>query len=190
MALITYLTRIQFDFGAIKLLPDEMKLAGIARPLLVTDKGVVAAGIAARVAAAMAPAPVATFDGTPSNPTERATKEALEQYRAQGCDGVVAVGGGSSMDLAKAVALMATHPGRPARSPCWSAAAVSASRWGHASARRRSSWTTMRAYTATRRWRRSSIWRRSSVPRPRPGPGGPRRPVYRRCRVAASWRPI
>ncbi|MFO0295595.1 MAG: iron-containing alcohol dehydrogenase [Rhodospirillales bacterium] len=115
MALITYLTRIQFDFGAIKLLPDEMKLAGIARPLLVTDKGVVAAGIAARVAAAMAPAPVATFDGTPSNPTERATKEALEHYRAQGCDGVVAVGGGSSMDLAKAVALMATHPGELAQ---------------------------------------------------------------------------
>ena len=43
----------------------------------------------------------------PSNPTERATKQALELYRAQGCDGIVAVGGGSSMDLAKAVALMA-----------------------------------------------------------------------------------
>jgi 4-hydroxybutyrate dehydrogenase len=111
MALITYLTRIQFDFGAIKLLPDEMRLAGISRPLLVTDKGVVAAGIAARVAAAMAPAPLATFDATPSNPTERATLAALELYRAQGCDGVIAVGGGSSMDLAKAVALMATHQG-------------------------------------------------------------------------------
>ncbi len=115
MALITYLTRIQFDFGAIKLLPDEMKLAGIARPLLVTDKGVAAAGIAGRVAAAMSPAPVGVFDATPSNPTERATKAALEIYRAQGCDGIVAVGGGSSMDLAKAVALMATHPGELAQ---------------------------------------------------------------------------
>ena len=88
MALITYLTRIQFDFGAIKLLPDEMKLAGITRPLLVTDKGVAAAGIAQRVADAMSPKPVATYDGTPSNPTERATKEALEIYRSQGCDGM------------------------------------------------------------------------------------------------------
>jgi alcohol dehydrogenase class IV len=111
MALITYLTRIQFDFGAIRLLPDELKLAGIARPMLVTDRGVVAAGIAQRVADAMAPSPLAMFDGTPSNPTERATKAALEIYRAHGCDGLVAVGGGSAMDLAKAVALLATHPG-------------------------------------------------------------------------------
>jgi alcohol dehydrogenase class IV len=111
MALITYLTRIQFDFGATKLLPDELNLAGITRPMLVTDRGVVAAGIAQRVADAMAPAPVAMFDGTPSNPTERATKAALEIYRAQGCDGLVAVGGGSAMDLAKAVALLATHAG-------------------------------------------------------------------------------
>jgi alcohol dehydrogenase class IV len=111
MALITYLTRIQFDFGAVRLLPDEMKLAGISRPLLVTDKGVVAAGIAQRVADAMSPKPLAVFDGTPSNPTEAATKLALEAYREHGCDGLVAVGGGSSMDLAKAVALLATHPG-------------------------------------------------------------------------------
>ncbi len=111
MALITYLTRIQFDFGAIKLLPDEMKLAGITRPLLVTDKGVVAAGVAQRAIDAMAPKPLAIFDGTPSNPTEAATKLALALYREHGCDGLVAVGGGSAMDLAKAVALLATHPG-------------------------------------------------------------------------------
>ena len=111
MALITYLTRIQFDFGAIRLLPDELKIAGIARPMLVTDRGVVAAGLAERVAAAMGTKPVATFDATPANPTEAATLEALAMYRDAGADGVVAVGGGSSMDLAKAVALLATHPG-------------------------------------------------------------------------------
>src|SRR5262245_31781786 len=111
MALITYLTRIQFDFGAIRLLPDELRVAGIARPMLVTDKGVAAAGIAQRVVEEMKTTPVATFDGTPANPNERAVLQALEIYRSSGADGVVAVGGGSSMDLAKAVALLATHPG-------------------------------------------------------------------------------
>lgn len=111
MALIQYLTRIQFDFGALRLLSEEMGLLGMRRPLLVTDRGVVAAGLAQRVSEAMNPAPVATFADTPSNPTEAAALQALALYREQACDGLVAVGGGSSMDLAKAVAVLATHDG-------------------------------------------------------------------------------
>ena len=49
MALITYLTRIQFDFGALKLLEAELQLLGMRRPLIVTDKGVIAAGLWAKV---------------------------------------------------------------------------------------------------------------------------------------------
>jgi 4-hydroxybutyrate dehydrogenase len=111
MALITYLTRIQFDFGAIKLLPDELKLLGVKRPLIVTDRGVVAAGLAERVQAAMGLPPAGLYDKTPANPTERASVEAAGLYKSVGADGIVAVGGGSSMDLAKAVALLATHDG-------------------------------------------------------------------------------
>jgi alcohol dehydrogenase class IV len=51
------------------------------------------------------------YEETPANPTEKAVNEALELYRANDCDGVVGFGGGSSMDLAKAVALMANHDG-------------------------------------------------------------------------------
>ena len=51
------------------------------------------------------------FDATPANPTEAAVEAALALYRAEGCDGVIAVGGGSPIDLAKGVALLATHPG-------------------------------------------------------------------------------
>ena len=46
MATITYLTTIQFDFGALRLLPAELQRLGIRRPLLVTDRGVVGAGLA------------------------------------------------------------------------------------------------------------------------------------------------
>ena len=110
MPIITYLTHIRFDFGALASLPEDMSAAGIARPLLVTDKGVVAAGLAEKALALM-PAGAAVYDATPANPTEEAVMEAVEAYRAGGCDGIVALGGGSPMDLAKGVALMATHEG-------------------------------------------------------------------------------
>src|SRR5207253_4105590 len=51
------------------------------------------------------------FDETPSNPTEAMVKKAAAQYRDSGCDGLIAVGGGSSIDLAKGIAILATHPG-------------------------------------------------------------------------------
>lgn len=109
MAIISYLTTIRFDFGAIQHLAADMAASGITRPLLVTDKGVVAAGLAARIIALLPPgAPV--FDGTPANPTEEAVMAALDAYRAGGCDGIIALGGGSPLDLAKGVALLATHP--------------------------------------------------------------------------------
>jgi len=112
MALITYLTRIQFDFGAVKLLEAELQLLGMRRPLIVTDKGIVAAGIWEKVKANLpGNMPIAMYDRTPENPTEAAMREALAIYREQQCDGIIAIGGGSSMDLAKAVGLMATHPG-------------------------------------------------------------------------------
>jgi hypothetical protein len=109
---ITYLTTILFDHGAIRALPGELKALAIARPLLVTDRGVVAAGIAGRVIDLIAPSgDLPRFEETPGNPTEAAVLQALALYRQGECDGVVAVGGGSSLDLAKAVALLATHPG-------------------------------------------------------------------------------
>jgi alcohol dehydrogenase class IV len=112
MALITYLTRIQFEFGALKLLEQELQLLGIRRPLIVTDKGIIAAGLWGKVKEKLpGNMPIALYDGTPENPTEAAMRDALKIYKDEGCDGIIAIGGGSPMDLAKGVALMATHPG-------------------------------------------------------------------------------
>lgn len=110
MPTITYLTTIQFDFGAVKLLGGETKAVGISRPLVVTDKGVAACGVLDKVLEHLPDAmQVSIFDGTPENPTEAAVLGALAQYRAKDCDGLIAVGGGSPMDLAKGVAILTAH---------------------------------------------------------------------------------
>jgi len=112
MPLIKYVTDIQIDFGASKLLADACAGAKIARPLVVSDKGVVAAGVAAQALASLdGKLPYRIFDDTPGNPTEAAVEAALDAYRAHGADGIVAVGGGSAIDLAKGLAILAAHPG-------------------------------------------------------------------------------
>lgn len=111
MAFIYYLTQIQFDFGAVRLLKQECDRVGITRPLLVTDAGVKAAGVLQKALDALPGMPVAVFDQTPSNPTEAAVRAAVEVYKANRCDGLIAVGGGSAIDCAKGVAIAATHEG-------------------------------------------------------------------------------
>ena len=111
MAFINYITQIQLDFGAVKLLPQECERIGIRRPLIVTDAGVRAAGVLDKAIAALGGLPHAVFDQTPSNPTEAAVHAAARVFKEQQCDGLIAVGGGSSIDLAKGVAIAATHEG-------------------------------------------------------------------------------
>jgi 4-hydroxybutyrate dehydrogenase len=115
MAFIYYVTQIQFDFGAIRLLKQECDRVGITRPLIVTDAGVKAAGVLQKALDALGSSssdlPVTVFDQTPSNPTEAAVRAAAALYKSAGCDGLIAVGGGSAIDCAKGVAIAATHEG-------------------------------------------------------------------------------
>ena len=110
MSTITYLTTIEFGAGARSTLPEAVAALGMTRPLLVSDHGIEAAGILEDVARGL-PAGAPRFLEVPANPTEAAVEAALAIYRAEGADGVVAVGGGSPIDLAKGVALTAAHPG-------------------------------------------------------------------------------
>ena len=111
MAHIQYLTQIHLDPGVVKLLRGECERIGLKRPLVVSDAGVRAAGVLDMALAALDGLPHAVFDATPSNPTEAAVRAACDVLAAQRCDGLIAVGGGSSIDLAKACAIAATHDG-------------------------------------------------------------------------------
>ena len=111
MSQILYVTNILIDFGALAQLKAECERVGITRPLIVTDAGVKAAGLLEKAVAALPGLPVAVFDQTPSNPTEAAVRAAVEVYRRENCDGLIALGGGSSIDCAKGLAIAATHEG-------------------------------------------------------------------------------
>src|SRR3954469_19813184 len=91
IATIRYLTTASFGFGASALLGEALAEHGITRPMVVTDPGV--RPIAERVAGDG----VTWFDRAPANPTEAAVLEARDVFRAEGCDGLVAIGGGRSV---------------------------------------------------------------------------------------------
>jgi len=105
-------TRIIFGPGAVGELGNEAGRLGISRPLLVTDRGVAACGLAQRIlneAQGAGLAPVVFADVHP-NPVEEDVVGGLETYRRGNCDGVIGLGGGSALDAAKAIRLAVTHP--------------------------------------------------------------------------------
>jgi alcohol dehydrogenase class IV len=112
MANLTFMNHTIFDHGASAQLGQVLMQHGIRRPLLCTDKGLVNLGLVTDLVANLGnDAALTIYDGTPENPTQVSVEEATAKYLEADCDGVVAFGGGSSMDLAKAVALAVTHTG-------------------------------------------------------------------------------
>jgi choline dehydrogenase len=102
-------TRMVHGAGAIARLGELVTQLGVTRPLLVTDKGVVAAGLADVTLAHLDNAVV--FDDVHPNPDIELVGRASVVYRESGCDGLVALGGGSSMDTAKSVGVEVVHGG-------------------------------------------------------------------------------
>jgi len=109
MATILYLTHIEFGRGSLTILPELLAGIGVTRPFVVSDHGIAASGILESVIARL-PTGAPFFLDVPPNPTEAAVHAAAEAYKASGANGIVALGGGSPIDLAKGVALVATHP--------------------------------------------------------------------------------
>jgi 4-hydroxybutyrate dehydrogenase len=103
---ITYLTNIYFGFGTLKSLLDLLEKYMISRPLVITDSGLVKLGIIERLGIKD---PV-VFDQVETNPSEAMALAALAMYSGSNCDGIIAAGGGSSIDLAKCLGILVNHP--------------------------------------------------------------------------------
>ena len=109
---LNYFNKPHFDNGAIEQISDILKAHGLKNPLICTDPGLSSIGMTDKLRNLLSNELSPTFyEETPANPTEKAVNEALDLYKTNNCDGVVCFGGGSSMDLGKAVALMANHEG-------------------------------------------------------------------------------
>jgi 4-hydroxybutyrate dehydrogenase len=106
-------TDILFGVGALAQLPEELARIGCRRPLLVTDPGLRAAGLLETVSRPLGEAGVAcnVFEGVEPNPVLANVEDGAAAFRSGACDGVVAVGGGSALDVGKAIRLRVTHDG-------------------------------------------------------------------------------
>jgi len=109
---LNYFNRPHFENGAIEKISKVLKSHGIKNPLICSDPGLSSIGMTEKIRSLISDDLSPSFyEETPANPTEKAVSEALEIYKSNNCDGVIGFGGGSSMDLGKAVALMANHDG-------------------------------------------------------------------------------
>ncbi len=111
MTLLPGYPDVQFDFGAVRHLADALAARGVTRPLIITDSGLEEHGVVDSVRNALTGRnDFFVYDGIPPNPTIGGIEGALAVYRENGCDGIVALGGGSVLDSGKALRVAATHP--------------------------------------------------------------------------------
>ena len=109
---LNYFNKPYFENGALGKISEVLETLEIKNPLVCTDPGLSSIGMTDKIRDLISNEISPTFyEETPANPTEKAVYDALELYKVNNCDGVIGFGGGSSMDLAKAVALMANHDG-------------------------------------------------------------------------------
>src|SRR3990172_4155141 len=106
-------TVMKHGLGAIQTLADEVRSLGVKRPLVVTDSGIVKAGLLDRATAPLKAADIgyAVFDKVAPNPPIATVDEGAGVYKSEKCDGVIGFGGGSAMDTAKAIGVVATNGG-------------------------------------------------------------------------------
>jgi alcohol dehydrogenase class IV len=107
-------TTIRFGAGARRLVGDELKTAGVKRVLIVTDRALAELPICKEFVAELKQSlrDVRLFSGVFGNPVEAQVIAGVNELHQHGADGIVGFGGGAAIDVAKAIAVMAEHPGR------------------------------------------------------------------------------
>ena len=111
LSIYSFPTKIRFGLGLRKELKAELKALGIQRPLFITDQDIAALSWFAEIENDLAKITAGTFSGLWGNPVVSQVQVGQAAYIASGADGMVAIGGGAPMDVAKAIALRAHHPG-------------------------------------------------------------------------------
>lgn len=106
--------RVRFGRGEAACIGEEAKALGMKRPMLLTDPGLVAAGVLEPVIAGFkkAGADYCLFEKAEPNPSDESIPRAKEFYVSNGCQGIVAVGGGSALDTAKAMGALISNGGK------------------------------------------------------------------------------
>ena len=101
-----------FGAGARRMLADEFRGRGYVRAFVVTDKDLIRFGVAGKVTCVLDEAGIAyeIFSDLKPNPTVKNVQAGVEAFRRSGADAIVAIGGGSAMDTAKAVGIIAANP--------------------------------------------------------------------------------
>lgn len=106
-------TRIRFGAGVSKSIADEVKATGNKKPMVVTDKGLVQAGVVQRITDILDKEKVEyiIYDGIQPNPRDTTVHEAYELALAEKADMLIAIGGGSSIDTAKGIGVLLNNGG-------------------------------------------------------------------------------
>jgi alcohol dehydrogenase class IV len=104
-------TAIHFGAGARKLVASHLHEQNVARPLLVTDRGIAALPLLPAFLADLPYMDVGVFSDIWGNPVRSQVMAGAAAFRAHRADAVIGLGGGAALDVAKAIALMAQHPG-------------------------------------------------------------------------------
>ena len=104
-------TTIHFGAGARKLVAEHLARQGVKRPLVVTDRGIAALPLLAQFVGELKGLDVGVYSGIHGNPVRKQVMDGAQAYKAHRADAVIGLGGGAALDVAKAIALMATHPG-------------------------------------------------------------------------------